>query len=89
MSAKSWIIVSFLAVVPTAIGYSVWFIVVRECPVSIAALTIFAQALFGIVFAAVWVGEKLHWEHLVGGLTIMAGMVIGLSRQIKKPGESG
>jgi drug/metabolite transporter (DMT)-like permease len=72
-----------LAVVCTAVGYSVWFIVIRECPVNVAALTIFAQSVFGVAVAALWLGEKLYWGQLLGSLAIVAGLVVGLSRQIK------
>jgi len=74
-----------LAVVCTAIGYSVWFIVIRECPVNVAALTIFVQSVFGVAIAALWLGEKLHWGQLLGSITIVAGLTLGLSRQIQRP----
>jgi drug/metabolite transporter (DMT)-like permease len=83
LTPESWGLLVGMAVICTAIGYSLWFIVIRECPVNIAALTIFAQALFGVVIAAVWVHETLHWGHLLGSLSIVAGLVLGLSRQMK------
>ena len=83
LTPESWGLLVGMAVICTAVGYSLWFIVIRECPVNIAALTIFAQALFGVVIAAVWVHEKLHWGHLLGSLSIVAGLVLGLSRQMK------
>jgi len=82
LSTFDWGVLALLGVVCTAIGYSVWFLVIRECPVSVAALTIFAQTVFGVLVAAVWLGEKLKREHLAGSLTIIAGLVIGLSRQV-------
>jgi drug/metabolite transporter (DMT)-like permease len=82
LNAKAWVLLSVMAVVCTAIGYSVWFLIIRECPVNVAALTVFSQAVFGTLIAAVWVGEKLHWGHLLGSLTIVCGLVIGLSRQV-------
>jgi drug/metabolite transporter (DMT)-like permease len=82
---QAWWLLLGLAVVCTAIGYSVWFIVIRECPVNVAALTIFAQSVFGVAIAAVWLGEKLHWGQLLGSVTIVAGLVLGLSRQIQRP----
>jgi drug/metabolite transporter (DMT)-like permease len=51
----------------------------------VAALTIFAQSIFGVALAALWVGEKLHWGQLLGGVAIVGGLVLGLSRQIKPP----
>lgn len=85
LAPKAWVLLAGMAVVCTAIGYSVWFIVIRECPVSVVALTIFAQSVFGVAFAALWLGEKLHWGQLFGSLMIIAGLVVGLSRQIKDP----
>jgi drug/metabolite transporter (DMT)-like permease len=80
----AWCLLLWLAIICTAIGYSVWFIVIRECPVNVAALTIFAQCVFGVAIAALWVGEKLHWGQLFGSVTIVAGLVLGLSRQVRR-----
>ena len=82
MPGSGWALLVALAVICTAVGYSVWFIVIRECPVNVAALTVFAQSLFGVALAALWLREKLHLEHLLGSLAIVAGLVLGLSRQI-------
>ena len=84
LNAKAWVLLLIMAVVCTAIGYSVWFLIIRECPVNVAALTVFSQAVFGTLIAAVWVGETLHWGHLLGSLTIVGGLVIGLSRQVHR-----
>ena len=88
---QAWCLLLALAIICTAIGYSVWFIVIRECPVNVAALTIFAQSVFGVAIAALWVKEKLHWGQLLGSVTIVAGLVLGLSRQMQRPAhaESG
>ena len=84
----AWCLLLGLAVVCTAIGYTVWFVVIRECPVNVAALTIFSQAVFGVAIAAVWVGERPHWGQFLGCLAIVAGLVLGLSRQIQRPPAS-
>jgi drug/metabolite transporter (DMT)-like permease len=81
---KAWLLLLVLAVVCTAVGYSLWFIVIRDCPVNVAALTIFAQSVFGVLLAALWLREELHWGHLLGSATIAAGLVLGLSRQVKR-----
>jgi drug/metabolite transporter (DMT)-like permease len=84
---RAWLLLAALAVVCTTIGYTVWFVVIRDCPVNVAALTIFAQSIFGVGLAALWVGEKLNWGQLLGSLTIAAGLVFGLSRQIRRSPE--
>lgn len=83
LTLNAWLMIVFMAVVCTAVGYSLWFIVIRNCPVNVAALTIFTQAIFGVLIAAVWVHEKPHWGQLWGSLAILAGLIVGLSRQIK------
>ena len=84
LTPKAWLLLTALGIICTAIGYSVWFMVIRECPVSVAVLTIFAQSVFGMALASLWVGEKLHWEQLLGSATIIGGLVVGLSRQIRQ-----
>jgi drug/metabolite transporter (DMT)-like permease len=86
---EAWVLLFGLAIICTAIGYSVWFIVIRECPVNVAALTIFAQSVFGVAIASLWLHEKLHWGHLLGSLTIVAGLVLGLSRQVGRASHVG
>jgi drug/metabolite transporter (DMT)-like permease len=81
---QDWGLLLGLAVICTVIGYTLWLIVIRECPVNVAALTIFAQSVFGVLIAALWVGEQLHWGHLFGSLTIAGGLVLGLSRQVHR-----
>lgn len=83
LQPAAWLLIVIMAVVCTAVGYSLWFIVIRDCPINVAALTIFSQAVFGVLIAAIWVHEKLHWGQLWGSLAILAGLVLGLSRQIK------
>lgn len=88
LSTQAWVILLALALICTVVGYTVWFLVIRECPVNVAALTVFSQAIFGVGFAAWWLGEKLHLGQLFGSLVILAGIILGLSRQIEHGGHA-
>ena len=85
LSPQAWALLIAMATLCTAVGYSLWFIIIRECPVNVAALTIFAQSIFGVILAAVWLKERLHWGQLWGSMAIVIGLIIGLSRQIRTP----
>jgi drug/metabolite transporter (DMT)-like permease len=85
LPAQAWFLLGAMALVCTVVGYSVWFIVIRECPVNVVALTLFSQSVFGVAIAAGWVGERVHWGQILGSLAIVAGLVFGLSRQIRPP----
>jgi drug/metabolite transporter (DMT)-like permease len=85
MPLRMWWLVAYLAVICTSIGYGVWYLVIRETDVNVAALTIFAQPLAGVAIAGFWLHETLHWGQFWGSLAIVVGLVLGLSRQVKIP----
>jgi drug/metabolite transporter (DMT)-like permease len=83
MPANCWWMVIYMATICSAIGYAVWFFAIRETDVNLVAMTIFVQPLAGLAIAALWLHEPLHLGQLWGSLAIVAGLVWGLSRQIK------
>lgn len=80
MPLRAWLYVLYLASVCTAIGYAVWFVVIRETDVNVTAMTILAQPVAGIPIAALWLNEPLHWGQLWGSLAIVGGLVLGLRK---------
>ncbi|MBI3853239.1 MAG: DMT family transporter [Verrucomicrobia bacterium] len=83
MPVSAWVIMGFLSLICTLVGYSVWFVVIRETEVNVTALTIFIQPVVGIAVAGLWLGEPLHRGQFWGSVAIVTGLVIGLSRQVK------
>jgi drug/metabolite transporter (DMT)-like permease len=83
LTPGEWGLLLVIGIVCSSIGYSVWFKVIQTCPVNLAALTIFAQSIFGVIIAALWLGESLHARQWVGCVVIAAGIVVGLSRQLR------
>ena len=78
MPPAAWLGAGYLAVICTAIGYTVWSVVIRDTDVNIVALTIFVQPVAGVACAALWLGERLHWGQFWGCLVIVAGLLVGL-----------
>ena len=88
LSVQAWLLLLIMASVSTCLGYTVWFVIIRECPVNVAALTVFAQSIFGVALAGLWLRERLHWGQFLGCLTIAVALFWGLSRQIKAADHS-
>jgi drug/metabolite transporter (DMT)-like permease len=83
MPSDSWLQVLYLATICTAIGYAIWFVVIKETDVNVTALTIFMQPVAGVAIAWLWLHEPLHWGQFWGSVAIVAGLIVGLSRQVK------
>jgi drug/metabolite transporter (DMT)-like permease len=84
MPGEGWLLLAFLSLICTLAGYSLWFAVIREVEVNVAALTIFIQPVVSAAVAVAWLHESLRWGQLWGSLAIVAGLIIGLSRQVKQ-----
>jgi len=84
MPLQAWLVVVYLSLICTLVGYSLWYVVIREAEVNVAALTIFVQPVVGAAVAMLWLGESLHWGQLWGSLVIVVGLVVGLPRQFRR-----
>lgn len=76
----AWLVMGYLALICTVAGYALWLVVIKETPVSLTALTIFIQPVAGVIIAALWLGEAVHWRQLWGGLAIFVGLWISRRR---------
>jgi len=86
LTPAAWLLMAYLALICTLVGYVVWFVVIRETEVNVTALTVFIQPVVGVALATLALHETLRWGQLWGSLAIVCGLVIALSRQIKLPG---
>jgi len=80
MPPRAWLLLAYLSLICTLAGYSLWFVVIREAEVNVAALTVFIQPVVGAAVAVAWLDESLRWGQLWGSLVIVAGLVIGMRR---------
>lgn len=80
MPTRAWLLVLFMGVLCTSVGYAFWYAVIKETDVNLAALTIFMQPVAGIPIAAYFLREPLHWGQLWGSVAIIVGLVLGLSK---------
>jgi drug/metabolite transporter (DMT)-like permease len=79
LSRRDWLLVAYLAVICTVAGYLLWFAVIRETQINIAALTIFVQPVAGTAIAVFLLGESLHRGQILGGMVIGVALLVEFS----------
>jgi drug/metabolite transporter (DMT)-like permease len=78
---SAWLLLIYMALVCTIVGYSLWYLVIRETEVNITGLTVFVQPVAGLALSVLCLGESLHMGQLWGSLVIIAGLIVGLRRK--------
>lgn len=81
LPVQAWWLFAYLALICTIAGYALWYLVIRETEVNVAALTVFVQPVAGLSLSVVWLGEPLHSGQLWGSAAIAVGLAIGLRRK--------
>jgi len=75
-----WLLV--LALVPTLGGYALYTSSLRFLESTVAAILVATEPVMAVLWAAVFLGERLSWLQLVGVGVVMAGVVaLRLNRQ--------
>lgn len=77
---KALTAVIYLSVFCTVFGYSVWLLAMKKMPVNVMAISLFLQPVSGPLIAALFLGERLDIDVLVGGVFIVLALYIVISR---------
>jgi drug/metabolite transporter (DMT)-like permease len=81
-SAPVWVALAFLAVGATVLAYAWYFEGVAALGAGAAAGYISLVPVFGVLFAALWLGEQIDATMLLGGVLAVSGMaVMNLARR--------
>jgi len=67
---------AYFAVFPSILAYLFWNRGVRQVGANRAGLFLYLIPVFGIVLAIVFLGERLHFFHLIGAVLIFTGIAI-------------
>ena len=71
-----WAAVLYLGLVMTALGYGMWYTLVRRNPVSQVAPFLLLLPVFAIIGGILFLGESLSWQVLLGGAIVIAGVAL-------------
>ena len=76
LSSLAWIGLGFAVVGPLFLTNLLWFTAIHRVGPSRATLFANVQPFAAAVFAVVILSERLHWLQIVGGVTILVGIVL-------------
>ena len=80
-----WAIVIYLGFVMTALGYGMWYTLLRRNPVSHVAPFLLLLPVFGVLGGFLFLGERLAGMALVGGAIVIAGVGFILTDRAANP----
>jgi len=83
LTARNIIVILYLSIPCTVVGYVFWVYSMRRLPVNVMCYTIFVQPVTGPVIAAVALGEILSSRVLNGGIFLLAGVLIAVASHIR------
>src|SRR5213079_602840 len=84
-----WVGLAFAIVGPLFLTNLLWFTAIHRVGPSRATLFANVQPFVAAVFAALILSERLHWLQIVGGATILAGIILERRwRQARRPGSA-
>ncbi|RBI72336.1 EamA family transporter [Roseovarius sp. TE539] len=76
-----WGAVLYMGLVMTALGYGIWYTLVRRNPVSLVAPFLLLLPIFSVLGGAVFLGEILSPQVLLGGGVVLAGVALILTER--------
>ncbi|MCP5072964.1 MAG: EamA family transporter [Rhodobacteraceae bacterium] len=71
-----WLAVIYLGLVMTAVGYGIWYSLIRKYPVSQVAPFLLLLPVFSIIGSFFFLGERLTTSAMIGGAIVLAGVAV-------------
>jgi drug/metabolite transporter (DMT)-like permease len=75
-SAPAWIAALYLALIPSALGFVLWGHAVARLPIATSTSLLYLVPAVAVLIAFVWLGETPHVTELLGGLVVVAGVIL-------------
>jgi drug/metabolite transporter (DMT)-like permease len=75
-SESAWASALYLALVPSALGFVLWGYAVANLPVATSTSLLYLVPPVAVLIALVWLDEVPHAGELLGGLVVIAGVVL-------------
>lgn len=76
LGLNGWLAILYLAFTCSLLGYFIWFRVMKQADAAVTSSFLFAEPVITVLFAAVFIGEKITIFTLIGGLLIFNGVYL-------------
>jgi drug/metabolite transporter (DMT)-like permease len=80
----TWLALACLGLIVSFVAALVWFRMIYEIGPSRASTMIYMFPLVGVILGITFLGEKVSWQVVVGGIFILAGIYIVNSKRISQ-----
>jgi probable blue pigment (indigoidine) exporter len=77
-SPAGWLLLGYLAVLVTFVGFGIWFWGLRALPAARAGALMFLQPLSGLILASLLLGDRPTPAFLVGCALVLAGVYLAI-----------
>ena len=74
--ASAWAAAIYLALVPSAVGFVLWGYAVANMSMAASTSLLYLVPAAAVLIAFVWLGEAPHLSEVLGGLVVLAGVVL-------------
>ncbi|SLN28982.1 putative amino-acid metabolite efflux pump [Roseovarius albus] len=79
ITSATWVVwgaAFYMGLVMTALGYGIWYTLIRRNPVGQVAPFLLLLPLFSVAGAVIFLGESLSLQVMIGGAIVLAGVAI-------------
>jgi len=80
-----WLAIIYMGPIMTALGYGMWYALIRKHPVSLVAPFLLALPVFSILGGVIFLVERLTMQIAAGGVVVTLGMAFILVERRPKP----
>ena len=84
-AVPAWVGLAYTCVLGTVVGSGIWTWLLARHPAGVVAPFSMLVPVFGILAAALVLGERPTWMELLGGVVVFCGVLIGARRVLTEP----
>jgi drug/metabolite transporter (DMT)-like permease len=85
-SGRAWASILALAIVPSVLAYGIYQIGVKQVGPSVTGVFLYLMPVYGVVLAALTLGESFQTYHALGLVLVVAGVVLATDPFRRRPG---